>query len=389
MKYHSFILKKIEKNWLNLIPFVLVTAFIIFIYVNYRISAFTDINDPEYSGINEIERIKKDIPTFQSEIAKFDETSEDYKISKENLNMAENRLKYLQQKVDAVTNNNWTEYYKNNLELTNITMAVVLEDIEYYDEDMVEVLKLDQNYAKYMIENKLSFDDRFKPSQGISYTVKIMNDIFPFILSILLIYIMSSVYCSTIIENMDIQKLIPISKFKKQGIRLLTGAFIGGFITIFIVIVSSLCGALGNVLGSLQTPVLTYSQQGVETYTSLSSVLPQFLILLLLSIFFIVNFVSVISILARKNMKCLLISLVIIIGCILITSEIVPIRPILHILPTTYINAFKVVTGELCYITNNSYINILYGILSLTISNIILFILYYYLPKLSRGVATR
>ena len=54
MKYHSFILKKIEKNWLNLIPFVLVTAFIIFIYVNYRISAFTDINDPEYSGINEI-----------------------------------------------------------------------------------------------------------------------------------------------------------------------------------------------------------------------------------------------------------------------------------------------------------------------------------------------
>ncbi len=29
MKYHSFILKKIEKNWLNLIPFVLVTAFII------------------------------------------------------------------------------------------------------------------------------------------------------------------------------------------------------------------------------------------------------------------------------------------------------------------------------------------------------------------------
>lgn len=59
MKYHSFILKKIEKNWLNLIPFVLVTAFIIFIYVNYRISAFTDINDPEYSGINEIERIKK------------------------------------------------------------------------------------------------------------------------------------------------------------------------------------------------------------------------------------------------------------------------------------------------------------------------------------------
>ncbi|MFR5080674.1 MAG: hypothetical protein ACLTDX_22830 [[Clostridium] innocuum] len=157
MKYHSFILKKIEKNWLNLIPFVLVTAFIIFIYVNYRISAFTDINDPEYSGINEIERIKKDIPTFQDEIAKFDETSEDYKISKENLNMAENRLKYLQQKVDAVTNNNWTEYYKNNLELTNITMAVVLEDIEYYDEDMVEVLKLDQNYAKYMIENKLSF----------------------------------------------------------------------------------------------------------------------------------------------------------------------------------------------------------------------------------------
>ena len=65
MKYHSFILKKIKKNWLNLIPFVLIAVFIVFIYASYRISAFNDINNPEHSGINDIERIKKDISVFK------------------------------------------------------------------------------------------------------------------------------------------------------------------------------------------------------------------------------------------------------------------------------------------------------------------------------------
>lgn len=389
MKYHSFILKKVKKNWLNLIPFVLIAAFLVFIYASYRISAFNDINNPEHSGINDIERIKKDILVFQDELEKFDETSKEYKISKENLAMAENRLKYLQQKVDAIKSSDWTEYYKNCLELTNITMSVVLENMGYYDDDFIEVLKLDQDYAKYMIENDLAFDSRFKPTQGISYSAKIMNDIFPFILSILLIYIMASVYCSTMIDNINIRELIPMSKFKNQAIHLLTGIFIGGLITIFVVIVSSLCGVFGNVLGSIQAPILTYSQQGMETYTSLSSILPQFLVLLLLSISFIVNFVSVISTLTRKNVKCLFISLVIIIGCILITTEIVPIRPILHLLPTTYLDSFKVVTGELSYITSNASINLLNGVISLTIGNVVLFILYCYLPKLIKIVKTK
>ena len=139
-------------------------------------------------------------------------------------------------------------------------------------------------------------------------------------------------------------------------------------------------------MGNLSSPVLTYTLQGADSYVSILSVLPQFLLLVSFAIFFIVNFISVISLFARKHITCMLISLVIIVGCLVSATNIAQLQPYLHLLPTSYLNSFQIISGEFAFLTGNANANLLHGFLVLGLSNAILILLYYYIPILKNRV---
>lgn len=379
MNYCKLILKKVLKNKLNIIPFVLVCIFIIFIYYgNHRLASIS-LEDPIFTGEEQIEKLEGYVSYLKKEFAM--ESNSDNDTINQNLNMAEHLLSLNQRKLDSINNEDWSEYYKSNLELTDIQLNTKESDTSYRDDELINVLKLDQKYYQYMLNYDLNFDDRFDYTQGISYMTEVFNDLLPFILIFLLIYISSSMYCSTIIEHINIQFLVPMSRLKKQCVNLLSSEFIGLMIVLFIGVISILCGSIGNSLGNFNSPILSYTLQGIDTYIPFLSILPQFIGLIVFSTFFVINCVSVISIFTKKHLTCFLVSLIIIAGFLIITQNIIPLQPYIHVFPTTYLNSFQVVSGQLSFIANNENINFFNGICILGISNLLLILFNYFLLK--------
>ena len=110
MSYASLLLSKIYKNKLNIIPFALIVIFIVVLYVGNHMSAYAELNDPLYSGEQEIKEIETDITKFQKEITNYETSTQEYQITNDNLMIAKQRKKLLEQKLEAVHKKDWKEY---------------------------------------------------------------------------------------------------------------------------------------------------------------------------------------------------------------------------------------------------------------------------------------
>lgn len=388
MSYFTFLMKKVYRKKRNIIPFVLLSIFIIIIYVGNQKSAFNDIKNPQYSGQSELKGVKKDLKMFQDELKHKNQSSEEYRQLTKNLSLAKEREKYLQNRLDAVHKKDWQDYYKNDADLTALMLQVVKADQADYEENTTKILQLNKEYAKYMADNHLHYDSRFSPSQGFSYMVQVADDFMPFLLVILMVFLLSTMYSSSYIDNMDIHFLIPSHYMKKQATKFMAGTLIGFLIIVFFSLLSIGCGWFGNSLGNFHTPVLTYTTQGATTFIPLINVVPQFLLLSMLSICFIANCISLVAALTKKNITCLILTLAILSGGMLITTYVVPLFPFMQFNPMTYLQTFKVVSGELLSITGNPNINFPNGVIVLILYNIVVYILYVcvYKQRMKRGV---
>lgn len=380
MSYLKFLLKQTCRNWLNIVPFVLVIAFLVFIYYGSYMVAFRQITDPKQSGEQDLVTLEEDVMQFQEELNRLDESSEEYQYYKKNLEIAKQRFAYTTEKVKAIEEENWEAYYNSEIKLNDLVMNAVKNDQESHG-SLLKELPLSKSYMLYMIDHELAFDDRFVPIQGISYLNKVNKDLMPILLSVIGIFMISRLFCVNYQEDMDIQRLLPMSHMNKQGTKLLAGSIIGGGAFLAISFIAILCGTIAYTLGNLELPILSYTMLGSDSFVSFASVLPKFIILSILSICFIVNVVSLISLFTRTQMKCLLCSLVLVVGGLFLITNVVPLFSMAHLFPWTYLHAFKVISGELCYALSNEHVNFLYGMVVLLLSNGFLFFLTYVLSK--------
>ena len=174
MSYVKFILKKIRKSRLNIIPFVLAAIFLMFMYYCYQHATMVNLTDPEFSGEKQIEQTKKSIESYQDTLKFTVETTEYHQSAKERLALAENELRYLEQKLEAVKNEDWKEYYKSELELTKISLNFYKVD-KTIDTELKEVLNINQKFYQYMIDHYSGFDERFSNIMGMTFMAKALN----------------------------------------------------------------------------------------------------------------------------------------------------------------------------------------------------------------------
>lgn len=167
MNYSKFTLTRVWKNKFNLIPFFLISIFIIFMYNAYHISAFSVMENPLTSGETEMEYLKEDMIRFEREMLKFDETSLEYQTLKNDYEMAENRLNHIKNRLEAYTDNNWEEYFRSDMELAKITLQVIKVDPAQYNEEFANVLSTYIQYDQYMIDYDLKYDSHFENIQGM------------------------------------------------------------------------------------------------------------------------------------------------------------------------------------------------------------------------------
>lgn len=382
MKYFLINVKKIYKNKLNSIPVFIIILFLVFLYVGNLKSATIEFDlDSPISIKEDINSTSKQIKLFEKNLKSISLDSEEYINIKNDLNLAKERKEYLENKLKAYKNKDWHQFYQNDIRLKKIDLEANKYESDY-DDEFLQTIKLNEKYSLYQYENKLGFDDRFTPVQGISYIILIVNNYLSIILIVMMAFILSYLYCSNYFNGIDISIIVPMKQVNRIMTKLMVGCFVGISATLLVLIISGTLGSIGTEFGSLKSPILTYCASGICEYEPIINFMMSWIIMSILSMLFISNVIFVLSVLLKKRTSCFFSSLLFLFACTWGCTKIAPIFSIVHLIPTTYLNCLQVLSGEIGYLTQNNNINALTGIIVLLVCNIVLTIINFGLMKM-------
>lgn len=382
MKYFLINVKKIYKNKLNSIPVFIIILFLVFLYVGNLKSATIEFDlDSPISIKEDINSTSEQIKLFEKNLKSVSSDREEYINIKNDLNLAKERKECLENKLKAYKNRDWHQFYQNDIRLKKIDLEANKYESDY-DDEFLQTIKLNEEYSLYQYENKLGFDDRFTPVQGISYIVLIVNNYLSIILIVMMAFILSSLYCSNYFNSIDISIIVPMKRVNKIMTKLIVGCFVGISATLLVLIISGTLGSIGTEFGSLKSPILTYCASGICEYEPIINFMMSWIIMSILSMLFISNVIFVLSGLLKKRTSCFFSSLLFLFACTWGCTKIAPIFSIVHLIPTTYLNCLQVLSGEIGYLTQNNNINALTGIIVLLVCNIVLTIINFSLMKM-------
>ena len=382
MKYFLINVKKIYKNKLNSIPVFIIILFLAFLYVGNLKSATIEFDlDNPISIKEDINSTSEQIGLFENNLKSISLDSEEYINIKNDLNLAKERKECLENKLKAYKNRDWHQFYQNDIRLKKIDLEATKYESDY-DDEFLQTIKLNEKYSLYQYENKLGFDDRFTPVQGISYIVLIVNNYLSIILIVMMAFILSSLYCSNYFNGIDISIIVPMKQVNRIMTKLMVGCFVGISATLLVLIISGTLGSIGTEFGSLKSPILTYCASGICEYEPIINFMMSWIIMSILSMLFISNVIFVLSVLLKKRTSCFFSSLLFLFACTWGCTKIAPIFSIVHLIPTTYLNCLQVLSGEIGYLTQNNNINALTGIIVLLVCNIVLTIINFSLMKM-------
>lgn len=382
MNYFLINVKKIYKNKLNSIPVFIIILFLAFLYVGNLKSATIEFDlDSPVSIKEDINSTSEQIGLFENNLKSISLDSEECINIKNDLNLAKERKECLENKLKAYKNRDWHQFYKNDIRLKKIDLEANKYESDY-DDEFLQTTKLNEKYSLYQYENKLGFDDRFTPVQGISYIILIVNNYLSIILIVMMAFILSSLYCSNYFNGIDISIIVPMKQVNRIMTKLMVGCFVGISATLLVLIISGTLGSIGTEFGSLKSPILTYCASGICEYEPIINFMMSWIIMSILSMLFISNVIFVLSVLLKKRISCFFSSLLFLFACTWGCTKIAPIFSIVHLIPTTYLNCLQVLSGEIGYLTQNNNINALTGIIVLLVCNIVLTIINFSLMQM-------
>lgn len=379
MNYVTLLLKKNAKRFLNILPVILVLSFISLLYYGNSNSLKFETNH-----VKENIAITKDlVEDYQIILKRFKPDTEIYNDYLLFLKDGEERLELLETRLTAITKKDAQTYYSVSEKLEKRDYDDMSKNLTYEDSDSLAYSKLSLEYYRYMQDHDFAIDDRWSGIQGFSFMAFIIDNYMPIMLAILLIFFLSNLYCASNIDRMDIHKLLPMSRGKRQLSRLLSSLIIGIATLLGLSLFCILLGGIFHAFGNFEIPILTYTLEGASSLVSFASLLLPFLVLTILSILLIINIIAFFSTFLKRNIVCLLFSLAVILGGMWVTTNIVPLAKITHILPTTYFDALEVISGEMMFTFGNANINFINGVIVLTISNLVLMAAYYFFSDFS------
>ena len=382
MKYFLINVKKIYKNKLNSIPVFIIILFLVFLYVGNLKSATIEFDlDSPISIKEDINSTSEQIGLFENNLKSISSDREEYINIKNDLNLAKERKECLENKLKAYKNRDWYQFYQNDIRLKKIDLEANKYESDY-DDEFLQTIKLNEKYSLYQYENKLGFDDRFTPVQGISYIILIVNNYLSIILIVMMAFILSYLYCSNYFNGIDISIIVPMKQVNRIMTKLMVGCFVGISATLLVLIISGMLGSIGTEFGSLKSPILTYCASGICEYEPIINFMMSWIIMSILSMLFISNVIFVLSGLLKKRTSCFFSSLLFLFACTWGCTKIAPIFSIVHLIPTTYLNCLQVLSGEIGYLTQNNNINASTGIIVLLVCNIVLTIINFSLMKM-------
>ncbi len=274
--------------------------------------------------------------------------------------------------IDFAIEENWRDSLNIQLELleenvlNNIESGVATSGDDYI-RSMYNRKAIYEELALHNVEPEVAGAE----TKGITFTFRMMDIAYPAILTICLIAFFSSVLCSGFVDGMDLEDMFPVNQITWQIKKVCICFLMGIFLYLVWLSISFVIATLMNGVGSINYPITLHSDNYTDTSPVISVITDAF-ILQALTILFLVLFVYLIAILTKNQLSTLFISSVTIIGLVLLTGNIAPLGRYLHLFPTTYFNATRVITQQLANENNNTHISLTNGILILIVSCIII-----------------
>lgn len=384
MSYLRFQIKKVLQNNLTIISVIILILLSFFIlYMNSSSSQDTSLLSQAEGNVS---MQKKYIHQMKIDLHKYSSKSERAKIFKQDIQDAKKLLNSNTKLVKNIKHKKWKSVYKAQLAANYKVKKVQGNDINSDEKNGIE-----QNIKlfNYLIKNPMAYESD-APVTGIQFLLDLNQKYLPFLYSLIIIFILALLYTDNYKNKMDIANLIPFSHSQLLLTNLLSGFIITAsiffFLNLLLFVGSSIIFGSGNV----DYPYLTYyfinGHFLIKYIPSIKIFWPTIGLLILDSIF-IVSFTLLVAKIVKEKFPTLLLVILLVPGISLATVVIEPIQRISQWLPTTYLNAVNIVSGQYAHQVMNKNINFNSGICTLSLSILLTIALILVLGKSKNKVA--
>lgn len=378
MSHFNFLVKQVIKQKTTWIPLCLLfLAIIISPFLNHRASLERNLGNQIR---NNIQQNSENIYTLEQEITtQQDVDSEKISYLEKNLEASKKQIELDKVFLNEFNNEEWQNVYLKQID--NIKRAQKSSSYAEPSKDLINALDRDLKLYETLSEKTIPFEDVNYPYTGIQYTLSLFIYIFPVLLSISILFILSNLYGSFFHEDINKMDLLPQKKAITHSKNLISGLIIASSFLVCSLLVAFLITTIPFNIGSFNYPVLHYSLTSHTLYFAevKKTILPT-LSLELLMITFLVCLTYLLALIFKNKLTTLLLSSLILFGSMFLVNIIQPIQENAQYLPMTYIYCYDISTGVYQYNIDNFNISFIMGI-KVLIFSIIMILFFIFYPK--------
>ena len=373
MKHFSlFLVKKAFKSRLNvIIVAMLVIVISVAFYLNSRTAQNLSLESQLQSSIAQNEQMIKE---NEDNLAKMtDSESEKYQVTKNNLELNQNKLEKRKEILSLLEQQKWNEAYYLQAKYEEKIFGIMSKESHSSSELKQAVYREWKVYeALYPLNIKAHHLDF--PTYGIDQVVWTLVTIIPTLFLISIIFMLTQLFTDRFKGNLDTAKLLPFSKVKFAISSLGVGVVYVMGVFLAICGISLILGIFNQGLGTLEYPFPIFDLVKQEiVIVKIQDILFRSLALEFLVFIVIVEVVYLISFFFKQKTVALFISLISIGGLVFGINVIEPLQRVAHIIPFTYLRSVEILTGRLPQNIQNAQLS---GSMGLTIMPIIMIILF-------------
>ncbi len=373
MKHFSlFLVKKAFKSRLNvIIVAMLVIVISVAFYLNSRTAQNLSLESQLQSSIAQNEQMIKE---NEDNLAKMtDSESEKYQVTKNNLELNQNKLEKRKEILSLLEQQKWNEAYYLQAKYEEKIFGIMSKESHSSSELKQAVYREWKVYeALYPLNIKAHHLDF--PTYGIDQVVWTLVTIIPTLFLISIIFMLTQLFTDRFKGNLDTAKLLPFSKVKFAISSLGVGVVYVMGVFLAICGISLIFGIFNQGLGTLEYPFPIFDLLKQEiVIVKIQDILFRSLALEFLVLIVIVEVVYLISFFFKQKTVSLFISLISIVGFVFGINAIQPFQKVAHIIPFTYLRSVEILTGRLPQNIQNAQLS---GSMGLTIIPIIMIILF-------------
>ena len=373
MKHFSlFLVKKAFKSRLNvIIVAMLVIVISVAFYLNSRTAQNLSLESQLQSSIAQNEQMIKE---NEDNLAKMtDSESEKYQVTKNNLELNQNKLEKRKEILSLLEQQKWNEAYYLQAKYEEKIFGIMSKESHSSSELKQAVYREWKVYeALYPLNIKAHHLDF--PTYGIDQVVWTLVTIIPTLFLISIIFMLTQLFTDRFKGNLDTAKLLPFSKVKFDISSLGVGVVYVMGVFLAICGISLILGIFNQGLGTLEYPFPIFDLLKQEiVIVKIQDILFRSLALEFLVLIVIVEVVYLISFFFKQKTVSLFISLISIVGFVFGINVIEPFQKVAHIIPFTYLRSVEILTGRLPQNIHNAQLS---GSMGLTIIPIIMIILF-------------